>query len=136
MTDQEKTVLTRKGKRGPAPTGKGTLIGVRVQPDLLDWIDAKRADTGQTRPDFMRDLLDNYMKAEAQTEAEMPTPDTEAAAPTWIREAAARFLLLGARLIRGRKMNPVRRAQAEFYEHLAEIVRKGKVGPYAARRDD
>ncbi|WP_323716236.1 ribbon-helix-helix protein, CopG family [Paracoccus aminovorans] len=112
------------------------MIGVRVQPDLLDWIDAKRADTGQTRPDFMRDLLDNYMKAEAQTEAEIPVPDTEAAAPTWIREAAARFLLLGARLIRSRKMNPVRRAQAEFYEHLAEIARKGKVGPYTARRDD
>lgn len=136
MTDQEKTVLTRKGKRGPAPTGKGTLIGVRIQPKLLDWIDAKRAHTAQTRPDFMRDLLDDCMKAEAQTEAEIPVPGTEAAAPTWIREAAARFLLLGARLIRGRKMNPVRRAQAEFYEHLAEIARKGDVGLYSPRRED
>lgn len=135
MADQEKTAITKK-RRGPKPTGWGTLIGVRVRPELLDWIDAKRAHTAQTRPDFMRDLLDDCMKAEAQTEAEIPVPDTEAAAPTWIREAAARFLLLGARLIRGRKMNPVRRAQAEFYEHLAEIARKGKVGPYAAHRDD
>lgn len=135
MSDQEKTAITKK-RRGPKPTGWGTLIGVRVQPELLDWIDAKRADTGQTRPDFMRDLLDDCMNAEAEAETPPPSIDTAATAPTWVREAAARFLLLGARLIRSRKMNPVRRQQAEFYEALAEIARHGQVPTKSPRKDD
>ena len=61
MADQEKTVLTRKGKRGPAPTGKGTLIGVRLQPDLLAWVDTERAklDPEPSRPEFIRQLIED-----------------------------------------------------------------------------
>ncbi len=33
------TLITRK-RRGPAPTGKGTLLGVRLQPDQLAAVDA------------------------------------------------------------------------------------------------
>ena len=33
-------------RRGPPPTGKGTLIGVRVQPDDLAALDAWIADHG------------------------------------------------------------------------------------------
>lgn len=107
---------------------------MRVQPELLDWIDAKRANTGQTRPDYMRELLEASMKIEADMP---PAPrDTPETAPTWIREAAARFLLLGARLIRSRKSNAARIAQAEFYERLAEIARRGAVGPDTPRRGD
>ena len=40
MAKQE-TVLTKK-RRGPAPTGKGTLIGVRLQPLDLAALDAWR----------------------------------------------------------------------------------------------
>lgn len=60
MVDQEKAVLTRKGKRGPAPTGKGTLIGVRLQPDLLAWVDAERAklEPEPSRPEFIRQLIE------------------------------------------------------------------------------
>lgn len=60
MADQEKTVLTRKGKRGPAPTGRGTLIGVRLQPDLLAWVDAERAkiEPEPSRPEFIRRLIE------------------------------------------------------------------------------
>lgn len=60
MVEQEKTVLTRKGKRGPAPTGKGTLIGVRLQPDLLAWVDTERAklDPAPSRPEFIRSALE------------------------------------------------------------------------------
>jgi hypothetical protein len=51
------TVLSRK-KRGPAPTGKGTLIGVRFQPDLLGhldkWIAAQ--EPGLSRPKAIRQL--------------------------------------------------------------------------------
>lgn len=60
MADQEKTVLTRKGKRGPAPTGKGTLIGVRLQPDLLAWLDAQRVkiEPEPSRPEMIRLLME------------------------------------------------------------------------------
>lgn len=60
MVDQEKTVLTRKGKRGPAPTGKGILIGVRLQPDLLAWVDVERTklEPVPTRPEFIRAILE------------------------------------------------------------------------------
>jgi hypothetical protein len=61
MADQQKTVLTRKGKRGPAPTGKGSLVGVRLQPDLLAWVDAERAklDPEPSRPEFIRQVLED-----------------------------------------------------------------------------
>jgi hypothetical protein len=51
------TVLSRK-KRGPAPTGKGTLIGVRLQPSALSrldaWIDGQ--DEKPSRPEAIRRL--------------------------------------------------------------------------------
>jgi hypothetical protein len=50
-------MLSRK-KRGPAPTGKGTLIGVRLQPPTLarldDWI-AMQEDR-PSRPEAIRRL--------------------------------------------------------------------------------
>ncbi|WEF24631.1 ribbon-helix-helix protein, CopG family [Paracoccus sp. S3-43] len=127
MVEQEKTVHPRKGKRGPAPTGKGTPIQVRLQPDLLAQIDAERAklDPEPTRPEFIRQVLEERMSI--VVEPLPPSAETPETAPTWIREAAARFLLLGARLIRGRKSNAARLAQAAFYEQLAEIARSGHV---------
>ena len=45
-------------KRGPSPTGKGTLVGVRLQPADLkaldDWI---RRARHQTRPEAIRTLV-------------------------------------------------------------------------------
>lgn len=48
-------------KRGPAPTGKGTPIQVRVQPDLMAGVDAfieERRAYGEdlTRPEALRTL--------------------------------------------------------------------------------
>lgn len=55
---RQETVSSRK-RRGPAPTGKGTPIGVRLQPDdleLLDlWIAAN--EPGASRPEAMRRIL-------------------------------------------------------------------------------
>lgn len=52
------TLVTPK-RRGPAPTGKGQQVVVRLQPDdleLLDlWIAAN--DLGISRPDAMRRIL-------------------------------------------------------------------------------
>jgi hypothetical protein len=52
------TVITRK-RRGPAPTGKGVLIGVRLQPDQLAALDAwiDRRDPKPSRPEAIRILL-------------------------------------------------------------------------------
>ena len=45
---------------GKGPVGKGTLIGVRVQPSLLARIDewAERQDGELSRPDAMRRLIE------------------------------------------------------------------------------
>lgn len=57
MTDQD-TVITKK-RKGPAPTGKGVLVGVRLQPDdlaALDaWIDAQ--GDRSSRPEAVRKLM-------------------------------------------------------------------------------
>jgi hypothetical protein len=57
MADNE-TVITKK-RRGPAPTGKGTMVGVRFQPDQLAALDrwaAKQADE-PGRPEAVRRLV-------------------------------------------------------------------------------
>lgn len=52
------TVITQKKQRGPKPTGKGTLIGVRLQPDLLTQVDAWSAkQTIESRPEAIRQLI-------------------------------------------------------------------------------
>lgn len=57
MDDQE-TLITKK--RGPKPTGIGTLIGVRMLPDLLsaldDWID-RQPEPKPSRPEAARRLI-------------------------------------------------------------------------------
>ena len=52
------TVITKK-RRGPAPTGKGTLVGVRLQPSQLDALDGWIAKQGasMTRPEAIRVVL-------------------------------------------------------------------------------
>lgn len=47
------------GRRGPAPSGKGLLIGVRLQPDLVEAIDAwiKLVEVPMSRPEAVRRLL-------------------------------------------------------------------------------
>jgi hypothetical protein len=58
----KQTVITQK-RRGPAPTGKGTLIGVRLQPDDLNKIDAyiaKQPDA-PSRPEAIRRVLNSAL---------------------------------------------------------------------------
>jgi len=63
MASQD-TVITKK-RRGPAPTGKGTLIGVRLQPDQLAKVDAWREaqDDAPTRPEAIRRLVESTLEA-------------------------------------------------------------------------
>jgi hypothetical protein len=62
MSSQE-TVITKK--RGPKPTGKGTLIGVRLLPGLLrpldEWI-ANQPDPKPSRPEAIRRILQERLK--------------------------------------------------------------------------
>jgi hypothetical protein len=55
---KRQTVITKK-RRGPPPTGKGTLIGVRMQPDELALVDSWIIDDGRrlTRPEAIRRLI-------------------------------------------------------------------------------
>lgn len=67
MNGQE-TVLTKK--RGPKPTGKGTLVGVRLQPDQLAALDhwiSEQGDPKPTRPEAVRRLLDATIGARPHT---------------------------------------------------------------------
>ncbi|HVI28858.1 hypothetical protein [Hansschlegelia sp.] len=61
-------MLSQKKRRGPAPTGKGTLIGVRLQPtelDLLDsWIEAQ-PERKLTRPAAIRMLMTMGLSADS-----------------------------------------------------------------------
>jgi hypothetical protein len=52
-------------KRGrPKTTGRGVLIGVRMQTDLLARLDAWMASTGaESRPEAMRQLLEHGLGA-------------------------------------------------------------------------
>lgn len=57
------TLITKK-RRGPKPTGVGTLVGVRMQPDELARLDAWISDqfSGYTRPEAIRALVDLGME--------------------------------------------------------------------------
>jgi hypothetical protein len=53
----KKTITTKK-RRGPPPTGKGTLVGVRLQPAQLKALDAYVTKHGLlTRPEAIREIL-------------------------------------------------------------------------------
>ena len=57
-------MLTRK-RRGPKPTGKGTLVGVRIQPPMLAALDAFIAEEREpvSRPEAVRVLLKDSLEA-------------------------------------------------------------------------
>jgi len=59
----KQTVITKK-KRGPAPTGKGVLLGVRLQPPALAALDAwiDRQDDQPSRPEAIRRLVELGLK--------------------------------------------------------------------------
>lgn len=52
--DGKDTLITKK-RRGPAPTGQGTLVGVRLHPPELAALDAMRGE--QSRPAAIRAIL-------------------------------------------------------------------------------
>ena len=61
---KRQTVISQKRKRGPAPTGKGEPILVRLQPTQLKaldaWIDSQ-PDPKPTRPAAIREGLKDWL---------------------------------------------------------------------------
>jgi hypothetical protein len=59
----KQTTLISKKRKGPAPTGKGTPVMVRLQPSLLASLDKFiSAESGHlTRPEAIRKLLDDAL---------------------------------------------------------------------------
>lgn len=54
---------TEKKRPGPKPTGKGELLAVRVQPDLLAALDKHQAATGaESRAAAIRQVLTDFFK--------------------------------------------------------------------------
>jgi hypothetical protein len=70
---KRQTVITKK-RRGPAPTGKGTLIGVRLQPSHLVALDAWIADqhTPVTRPEAIRAMMETILHILSKDTGEKP----------------------------------------------------------------
>ena len=64
MAKQE-TLISHK-RRGPAPTGKGTPILTRLQPDLLEKLDAYVARQADeiSRPEGIRRLVEMGLKSQ------------------------------------------------------------------------
>lgn len=58
MSDQEINDSTKR--RGRPATGKGVQVVVRMQPDMLDWLDSERAklDPEPSRPEMIRRILE------------------------------------------------------------------------------
>jgi hypothetical protein len=56
---KQDTVITKK-RKGPAPTGKGTLVGVRLQPAALAELDAwiAKQEIPFTRPEAIRAIIE------------------------------------------------------------------------------
>ena len=103
-------MITKK-RRGPPPTGKGTLIGVRMQPDDLASLDSWITSDGRglTRPQAIRALVEVALSSSVpRPSARNPTRAARAAelaanvidkhlaeVPTKKREARRRELLHG-----------------------------------------
>ena len=69
----KQTVITKK-RRGPAPTGKGTLVGVRLQPLQLKGLDAWIAQqtTPLTRPEAIRAMMETILHTLSENTEEKP----------------------------------------------------------------
>ena len=65
MASQE-TLIPQKKKRGPAPTGQGTPVMVRLQPKELTYLDQYIAEqpVPMSRPEAIRRILKDQLKTD------------------------------------------------------------------------
>jgi hypothetical protein len=83
--------MASKKKRGPAPTGKGTQIQVRLQPAQLFGLDAWIAKQAKphTRPEAIRGMIDAMLRIMAEDTPEKPM---KRVSPSERLEAAREFV--------------------------------------------
>jgi hypothetical protein len=71
---KRQTVVAKK-RRGPAPTGKGTLVGVRLQPPQLgaldDWI--SKQSSRLSRPEAIRAMMETILHILSKDKGDKPT---------------------------------------------------------------
>jgi hypothetical protein len=74
----KKTVQPKK-RRGPAPTGKGTPVQVRLQPGHLKALDAWIAQQNAplTRPEAIRAMMETILRILAKDPGEKPAKKTK-----------------------------------------------------------
>jgi hypothetical protein len=119
-------VITKK-RRGPAPTGKGTLVGVRLQPDRLAAVDAwiAKRNASMTRPEAIRAILDGVLVIVA---AEKPS---KAVRSSRARELAAEAI---DKMIdpttsadeRAQRRRRLTKGPPEFREHRVDLPKARK----------
>ena len=70
---KHQTVVSRK-RPGPPPTGKGTLVGVRLQPSHLKALDSWIAQQSSplTRPEAIRAMMETILHILAKDPGEKP----------------------------------------------------------------
>ena len=62
---KSESAVSKKKKRGPAPTGQGTPVLVRMQPLLLTALDswaAEKGNSGLSRPETVRQALMEHLQ--------------------------------------------------------------------------
>jgi hypothetical protein len=87
-----KTSVVPKKRRGPAPTGKGTQIQVRLQPEQLAELDAwiEKQEIQPTRPEAIRGMIDAMLYILAKDPGEKPV--SKSARASRARELAAKAI--------------------------------------------
>ena len=67
-------VITKKARGRPVTTGKGTLIGVRLQPSHLKALDAwiAQQDAPLTRPEAIRAMMETILHILSKDLGERP----------------------------------------------------------------
>jgi hypothetical protein len=105
---KRQTVITKK-RRGPAPTGKGTLIGVRLQPNQLKALDKWSAGK-LTRPEAIRQLVEAALTPCLKSEqAAAIDAWIQECAPTLTRpEAISRLVEIGLSIGKAQAQTPAR----------------------------
>ncbi|RWK95703.1 MULTISPECIES: ribbon-helix-helix domain-containing protein [unclassified Mesorhizobium] len=66
---KQQTVISKK-RRGPAPSGKGAPIMVRLQPDLLAGVDQFVAEHDVSRPEAVRLIIRDWLSKHQVLKAE------------------------------------------------------------------
>ena len=74
ITAKSIRVITKKARGRPVTTGKGTLIGVRLQPSHLKALDAwiAQQDAPLTRPEAIRAMMETILHILSKDLGERP----------------------------------------------------------------